>query len=129
MVLAGKMITKEEADQFREVIKEGFMKGGEKRFIEIIKDEFKDLAMDVEINIKGKQGNMAEIVSKLNSVFRTLFTPGAIQVLQQSPEMGKFLNEILELTGLSPIKFGMSPKPILTQMTQPQKPQTLPAPA
>lgn len=125
MVLAGKMLTQEEIDQFRNVVKEGFMKGGEKRFIEIIKGEFENLAMDVEINIKEKQGNMAEMVSKLNSVFRTLFTPGAIQVLQQSPEMAKLLNEILETSGLSPVKFGIS-KPV--QITKPQT-ETLPAPA
>ena len=105
MVLAGKIPTKEEADQFRAVIKDTFMKGGEKRFLEIMKDEFKDLPMDVKISISNKQKNMAEMVSKLNSVFRTLFTPGAIQALQQSPELAKLLNQILDASGMNPINF------------------------
>lgn len=104
MILAGKSLTQQEADQFRSVIKEEFMKGGEKRFLEILKDEFKD-PLDVEISIAGKQKNLAEVVSKLNSVFRTLFTPGAIQALQQSPELGKLLNQILEASGMNSINF------------------------
>ena len=54
----------------------------------------------------GKKGNLAEMVSKLNSVFRTLFTPGAVQAIQQNPELGKLLNEILEMSGMSPISYG-----------------------
>lgn len=105
MVLAGKIPTKEEAEQFRVVIKDAFMRGGEKRFLEIMEDEFNGLPMDVEISISNKQKNMAEMVSKLNSVFRTLFTPGAIQSLQQSPELAKLLNQILDASGMSPINF------------------------
>ena len=105
MVLAGKKLTQEEADQFRAVIKEEFMKGGEKRFIEILKDEFKDLALDVEINIAGKQKNLAENVSKLNSIFRAVFTPQGVQMLQQNTGLGELLNEILEKSGLSPVNF------------------------
>ena len=105
MVLAGKLLTKEEADQFRAVIKETFMKGGEKKFIEILKDDFVNLALDVEINIVGKQKNLAENVSKLNSIFRAVFTPQGVQMLQQSPELGGLLNQILEQSGLSPVNF------------------------
>lgn len=105
MVLAGRIPTREEAEQFKQVFKEAFMQGGEKRFLEIIKDEFKGLAMDVEVTIKNKQKNMAETVSKLNSVFRTLFTPGAIQVVQQNQGVADLLNEILESSGLSPVNF------------------------
>lgn len=121
MVLAGKMITKEEADQFRAVIKETFMKGGEKRFLEVIKDEFKN-DMDVEFDIKGKQKNLAEMVSKLNSIFRTLFTPGAIQALQQSPELAGILNEILEFSGMKQINFS---SPVVSPL-QSSKPASTP---
>lgn len=105
MVLAGKIPTKEEADAFRGMIKETFMKGGEKRFIEILKDEFKDLAMDVEFSIANKQENLAETVSKLNSFFRSLLTPGALQVIQQDEGMASLVNEIIEKSGLSPVRF------------------------
>ncbi|MEK7180128.1 MAG: hypothetical protein AAB706_01520 [Patescibacteria group bacterium] len=118
MVLSGKILTQGEADQFRESVKEEFMKGGEKRFIEIIKDEFANLALDVEINIVGKQKNMVEIVSKLNSVFRTLFTPGAIQALQASPELANLLNQVLEAGGMNQINFGKAPPQPIQQQPQ-----------
>lgn len=105
MVLARRIPTPEEVEQFRGVIKETFMKQGENRFLEIIKDEYKNLALDVEMDIMGKNKNLAEMVSKLNSVFRTLFTPGAIQALQQSPELAKLLNQILDGSGMKPINF------------------------
>ena len=122
MVLAGETPTQEEIDQFRSVIKETFMKGGEKRFMEIIKDEFKDLALDIEINIAGKQKNMVDMVNKLNSLFRNLFTPGAIQALQASPELSGLLNEILEVSGMKQRNFG-KPSPMQMQPQQPQMPQ------
>src|SRR3990167_3523836 len=125
MVLAGKLITTEEAEQFRAVIKETFMKGGEKRFIEIIKDDFKNLALDVEINIVGKQKNLAEHVSKLNSIFRAVFTPQGVQMLQQSPELGGLLNQILEQSGLSPVNFANLTR-VQTQQPQLQAPQAQP---
>ena len=122
MVLAGETPTQEEIDLFRTTIKETFMKGGSKRFLEIIKDEFSKLPMDVEISIKGKQKNMAETVSKLNSVFRTLFVPGAIQAVQQNKGLSDLLNDILESSGMSPVNFGtFTGEP----MVQPQLQQQL----
>lgn len=104
----GKMINNEEAEQLRSVMTEIFMKGGDKRFIEIFEDEFDGLPMDVEISIANKQKNLAEAVSKLNSFFRILFTPGAIQAIQGNEQLSGLLNEILEGSGMSPIKYGMS---------------------
>lgn len=106
MVLAGEMPTQEEIDAYKATLKEVFMKGGDKRFLEIIKDEFSNLPMDIEINIKGKQKNMAEITSKLNAIFRTLFSPGAIQMVQQNKGMSDLLNQIFESVGFSPVNFG-----------------------
>lgn len=105
LVLSGKMVTPEEQQMMTSVIKETFMKGGEKRFLEAAKDELKDLPTDVEISISNKQKNMAEVVSKLNSVFRTLFTPGAIQAIQANKGLSDLLNNILESGGLSPVNF------------------------
>ena len=119
LVLSGKTPNQEEIDVLKQLTKEQYMKGGKKRFIEIIKDEFKNLPMDVDINIAGKQKNMVEMVQKLNSVFRTLFTPGAIQALQSSPELGKLLNEILEFSGMSPVDFGATkPQQVLSPIQQ-----------
>lgn len=105
----GKNVTDEDTVALRQTLKEIFIKGGSKRFLEVVKDEFRNLPMDVEVSIKGKHKNLAENVSKLNSFFRILFTPGAIQAIQQSPELSKLLNEILEGSDLSPLRYGMSP--------------------
>ena len=112
MVLSGKMPTPQDREMLEQVVKEQFMKGGEKRFIEAIKDEFEDLPMDVEIDISGKQADLAERVTKLNAIFRTIFTPAGIQVLQTEPAAGKVLNQILEAAGLSPVNFSGIVSPI-----------------
>ena len=118
MILSGEIPTQEEIDAFRTTLKEAFMKGGEKRFLEIIKDEFAGLPTDVEISIKGKQKNLAEVTSKLNSVFRTLLTPGVIQQVQQSEGLSDLLNQVFESVGFSPVNFGT----ITGQQMQPAQP-------
>lgn len=112
----------------RMVEKDNEMKGGSKRFLEIIKDEYKDLPMDVEIVIKDKQKNLAEVVSKLNSVFRTLFTPGAIQAIQQNKGLSELLNNILETSGFSPVNFADMTGTMSGMMQSPMQPNQLPAP-
>lgn len=125
VIFSGRSVTEETKAMFRELSKENFRRQGENRFIGAVKDEFKDLAMDVEINIVNQRANMAEMVSKLNSVFRTLFTPGAAQAIQQNPELGKLLNEILELSGFSPVSYGrFEGQP--TAPTQPENSTKLP---
>jgi len=130
MILANQDFSREDADYIRVIIKDTFMKGGKKRFFEIIKDEFKDLAMDVEINIASKQENIAETVSKLNSVFRTLFTPGAIQAIQQDEGLADLFNQIMEGSGLSPIRFSgltANRQPTQTRLSAPQPKEQLTA--
>ena len=87
-----------------EKFKQGFMRSGDKKFIEIVKDEFEDLPMDVKVNIANKQKNTPQELSKLNSIFRAVFTPQGVQILQQ-PGVGELFNEILEGAGLSPVNF------------------------
>lgn len=99
------MLSKQEVEEMRGLLKQQVMQGGEKRFIEIVKDEFDDLPMDIQVNIANKDVNTAEMLNKLNSVFRTVFTPGALQAIQQNEGLGELLNEILETAGLSPVNF------------------------
>ena len=132
MVLDGELPEQEEIDQLKIVLKETFMKGGSKRFLEIIKGEFAGLPTDVEISIKGKQRNLAEVTSKLNSVFRTLLTPGVVQQVQQSEGLSDLLNQVFESVGFSPVNFGtitgqqMQPA---QPVPSPMKPQQLPVTA
>lgn len=121
-ILNGESVDNEMLDQMKKTYKDVFMKAGSKRFLEAVKDELKDLPTDVEISISNKQKNMAEVVSKLNSVFRTLFTPGAIQAIQANKGLSDLLNNILEAGGLSPVNFAS----FYSQMNQPMPQQTQP---
>ena len=101
-MLNGDPIFREEAEAFREMIEDEFVRGGNTRFVEILKDEMKDAAIEVKTNIAGKQKYLASMTEKLVNVFRTIVANP--QVLQ-SPPMAKLFNEILESSGLNPIDF------------------------
>lgn len=130
ILVDGEVPTKEEQDMMMQLSKETFMKGKGKKPIKIFEGEFTNLPMDIEVSISGKQKNLAEAVSKLNGVFRFLFTPGAAQVLQQNKGLADLLNEILEMSGLSPVSFSgaMEGQGQTVQQGQ-QTPQQTPSPA
>jgi len=102
MVLSGKKPTDRDKETMKMLIKDEFMKGGKKRFIKVMKDEFKKLPVKIKFNIAGKQKNLAEYVSKLNAIFRQVFANPAIL---QAPGMAELFNNILESSGISPINF------------------------
>ena len=116
--LSGKLMWEEESAIKKAAMMDVFMSDGNKRFLEIVKGEFNNLPLDIEVSIMNKQKNLAENVSKLNNLFRILFTPGAIQSIQQTPELMSLLNEILEGSGMSPLKYGVgaSSQPVVSPM-------------
>lgn len=97
-------ISPEEREELKLQLREALIKTGNKKFMEIIKDEFK-LPMVVKVNIANKDKNLPEVINQLNSVFRTLFTPGAVDALAQNKGLADLLNQILEAAGLSPVNF------------------------
>lgn len=101
-LLTGEVPTDEEMDLFREVTKSQFIKGGQKRFMELLKDEIRDIPVDVEVNVAGKQEYLNDRVVKLTNVFRQIIANPAIL---QIPGMAKLFNDIIESAGLSPINF------------------------
>lgn len=122
-ILSGVMVSPQERDLLRQIVKDEFMKGGRQRFLEILKGEFKNIPLQVKFSIAGKQKNMAEMVSKLNSVFRTVFANPAIL---QMPGMGELFNDILEQSGLSPVDYSKLTTPA-EQTGQPTDPSQAPA--
>lgn len=102
LILSGKMVSPQDKEGLKQGIKEEFMKGGKKRFLKIMKNEFAKLPLEVDFSIAGKQSNLAESVSKLNSVFRSIF---ANPQILQAPGMAELFNQILESSGISPIDF------------------------
>lgn len=113
----GEAPTQEVIDAYKETIKKSWMKGGNKRFLEIVKDEISKIPVDVSINVAGKQKDLGKLASGLTNIFRQIFA--APQVLQD-PGMSKLFNEIVEASGFSPVNFqGLEVVPA-KQMQQPQ---------
>jgi hypothetical protein len=124
-----KLVTNQERDVLTQLIKEEFIKGGKKRFLTVMKGEFAKIPLKVKFNIAGKQRNLAENVSKLNSIFRVLFTPQGVAMIQSNQGLADLLNEILEISGISPVDFagitGVQTQPQLSPL-QPTQPQMQP---
>lgn len=113
MILGLQEIDEQMVDMYKQKMREEWMKGGNKRFFEILKDEMRDISLSVMTNIAGKQKNLALITDKLTNVLRQVMsTP---QILQD-PEMVKIFNQIMESSGLQPINF--RPAPVQTQPAQ-----------
>ena len=101
-VLNGETIQPGEQDAYEQSIRDNFMKGGRKKFIKVLKDELKDIPVDIEINIAGKQKNLARMTDKIVNIFRQVIsTPQILQV----PGMADLFNQIIEYSGLNPVDF------------------------
>lgn len=102
-ILSGQLVFLEEVEARREQVKADFEKGGNKRFLKILKGEMKDAPVTVRVNIAGKQKDLAKMTDKMVNILRQIIaTP---QILQD-PNMVKLLNRIFEASGFSPIAMG-----------------------
>ena len=102
VILDGGTLTQEEYDGFKNFITTENLKAGNKRFVEILKDEFSREKLQVSTNIAGKQKNLALLTDKFVNVVRQIIaTPN----IRQDPELVKMLNSILETSGISPVGF------------------------
>lgn len=110
-------VTPQNYEQIKTVLKDGEIRKGKKRFLEILKDEMKDAPLSVYTNIVGKQKNLALLTDKLVNYVRQLI---ATPEVRQDPGLMKHVNEILESSGLSPIVYGV--KPSQMQQQPPQQP-------
>lgn len=111
-ILNGDMISQDEVDNIKKNLVEQFMKAGNKKFIEILKGEFKDKKLKVKVNVAGKSKNLPQMVDKLVNVFKTII---ANPYMLQSPPIGKLFNKIIEASGLDPIDlsgFNVPPMPM-----------------
>jgi len=109
MILDGKDVTEEVRTELTKIKKEAFMKGGRRRFFEVMKGELSELPMDVFVNIKGKQKRMAENADKITNIIREIVANP--QAFSQIPGIGKLFNELLEESGMSPIDFSRVVEP------------------
>lgn len=122
-ILNGELIEDDEVEAYKQQVRQDFQKVGSKRFFKTLQGELKSLPVDVEVNIKGKQKNLAGMADKLSNIFRQMFAnpQGFLQVMQ-IPGAARSFNDMLEASGLSPMNFAAIP----TQPTQPVAAQAEP---
>ena len=123
-VLNGEDVTPEAQKLLVETIKQTYKEKGNKRFIEILKGEFKDVPLGVKSSVKGKSKDLSARTDKLVNIFRQIIVNPAVLTI---PAIGKIFNDILESSGLDPADFSGITKEQLAQ-TQPelQAPQQAP---
>lgn len=111
----GEIVTQENKDQLVQFYKDEFKKGGNRKFFEVLKDELKDIPVDVMINVAGKQKDLARNADKLSNLVLTMTKFGVPFSALAEP-----FNEILESSGLSPVDFSqVTVSPPQVQQTQP----------
>lgn len=106
-ILNGELINRDEIEAFKEQEREKFMRNN-KKFIEILKDEFKDVNIKIKINISGKQKNLQLWTDKLVNIFRQIIgsvNPQTGESILSNPSFAKLFNQIIEASGLSPLDF------------------------
>ncbi len=109
-MLNGEVVTQENKDMLVQFYKDGFKKGGNRKFFEVLQNELKSIPVDVQINVAGKQKNLSQNADKLSNLILTMTKFGV-----PFSALAKPFNELLEDSGLSPVDF--------TQVIQPQPAQ------
>ena len=105
-ILDGQVVTPEMEEFFRTEAQDEFAKGGNKRLLKILKDEFRDVDVKMGINIAGKQKNLVAMTDKILSIFQFVFSnPQGFQQVMQIPGMSSSFNDILEFSGVSQVDF------------------------
>ena len=99
-ILNGELLSQQQIDAFKQQAQAQFQKKGNKHFIEILKGEFKDVELGVQVSIAGKSKDLSGMVDKLTNVFRTII---ANPYILQSPPIAALFNKIIESAGLDPI--------------------------
>ena len=108
----------QERETMKQVMKEEFLKQPNRQFFEAIKGELEDIPVDVMVNIKAKQRNMAQNADKITNILREVIRNP--QAFSQIPGVAKAFNQVLEESGLSPIDFSQITK-AQAQPTQPEQ--------
>lgn len=113
LVLEGKDVPPEVQDQLIAMKKEEIQKGGSRKFFQVMKDELRDIPVDVLINVSSKQRAMAQNAERITNIIREIVANP--QAFSQIPGIGKAFNQLLEESGLSPIDFTqvtIAPEPL-----------------
>lgn len=113
----------EEKELLIQKFKEDFAKKGNEHKLKILKGEFKDAEINIEIDIANKQHNLGAMTDKVFSIFQFIFAnPAMFQQLMQIPAMSKAFNDILEYSNIEQADFAsLMSAPAIAQPQQPQQ--------
>lgn len=98
----GKPYTKEEQDALIQTLKKKVQAKGNRRMIEILREDFSDVEIRIGIDIAGKQKNLVELSDKLLSILQFIYTnPPLFKQAMQDKGMAKAFSDILEASNMS----------------------------
>ncbi len=127
LVLSGQEVTPEIMDAFKQKVTEDFQKKGNKHFIEVLKGEFKGVALNVKVSVAGKSKNLGKAADAYVNLIKFAFAnPMGFTQVMQIPGMAKGWNQVAEYAGLDPQDFTGIEK--TAQQFQQQQAQAQPAP-
>lgn len=126
LMFKGVVVTSEMKDMMLKTSKDNIIKRGSRGFFEVVQGELKELPIDVYVNIKGKQRNMAKNADSITKIIQTVIANP--QAFQQIPGAGKALNELLEESGMSAIDYTQITTPPANPVEQPQQQSSQPLP-
>lgn len=104
-ILNGEAVSQEEIEAERLKIQDEFNRGGNKKWVEILKGEMEGTKLAVKVVIAGKQKDLSLLTDKLVNVLLQYRSDPA---LREDPIANKILNRMLEASGMSPIELGMA---------------------
>jgi hypothetical protein len=102
VIQKGKIISQADYDTYKKAVSASFMKGGNKKFLELATNEVNEIPIEVHVNVAGKQKDLNSLTDKLTNIFRQVIANPAVL---QNPAIAKIFNQLLEGAGLSAVDF------------------------
>ena len=101
----GKIPTEEEVDTAYDKVVRTLRGDGDRRKLAIPKDFFKDVNVEVKLNITNENMNKEAMMASLTNIYQVLLqNPQALQ----DEQLSAILNELLEYAGVSSVRIGRS---------------------
>lgn len=122
-ILKGEVVDESTRESLIKLHTDNFKANGNRGFFEIIAGELKDIPLEVMVNVRGKQKDMARDADKLTNLVK--FMIENVDRVQAVPGVSKVINEMLENSGMSAIDFSQmlnTPKKAPQEASSPLQP-------
>jgi len=120
----------EDKESLKQRFLQEFSKGGSQRWIEILKDEFRDIEVKMSIDVAGKQKNLRGLSDDIFRIWQFIFAnPDGFARIMQVPGMRKAFQDLLEFSGLSTVDFSGIQNLLTSKGATPESVATVESPA